>query len=221
MRKTIAQHLLASVRSTAPVTLTTTADATNLVSLRRQFKALAGAGQAAVPSYTDFMIKLAAAALQKHPNLNACWAEDRIVLSEGIHVGFAVDTEAGLFVPVIRDVPLLSLKEVTARSTELTQRARQRKLAAAEMQRGTFTVTNLGSFGIDAFTPIIHFPQCAVLGVGRIERRPVVKDDLIVARDQLTLSLTFDHRLIDGAPAARFLQLLSQFVENPGPCLAS
>jgi pyruvate dehydrogenase E2 component (dihydrolipoamide acetyltransferase) len=97
----------------------------------------------------------------------------------------------------------------------LIERARQRKLSASEQQGGTFTVTSLGSFGIDAFTPIINYPECAILGVGRIRRCPVVVDDQIVIRDQVTLSLTFDHRITDGAPAARFLRTLSEAVENP------
>ena len=98
-------------------------------------------------------------------------------------------------------------------------RARGRKLKPEELQGGTFTLTNLGALGIDTFTPIINLPQCAILGVGRIRRRPVVRGDEVVARDQITLSLTFDHRIVDGAPAARFLQSLSQAIENPGPCL--
>jgi pyruvate dehydrogenase E2 component (dihydrolipoamide acetyltransferase) len=219
IRKTIAERLLTSVRSTAPVTLTTAVNATALVGLRQQLKAAAQAKNEAVPTYTDFFVKLSAAGLQGHPLLNACWVEDQIVVPDGIHIGFAVDTDAGLLVPVIRDVPALSLAELAARSIDLAARARQRKLAAEEMQGGTFTVTNLGPFGVDAFTPIINFPQCAVLGVGRIERRPVVVDDQLAARDQVTLSLTFDHRIVDGAPAARFLQSLGQLIENPRLCL--
>ncbi|HMC63768.1 MAG TPA: 2-oxo acid dehydrogenase subunit E2, partial [Gemmataceae bacterium] len=107
----------------------------------------------------------------------------------------------------------------TEKSRDLAERARQRKLKAEEMRDGTFTVTNLGAFGIDAFTPIINYPQSAILGVGRIERRPVVVNEQIVPRDQITLSLTFDHRIVDGAPAARFLQAVARLIENPGPSL--
>ncbi len=123
-------------------------------------------------------------------------------------------TDAGLLVPVIRDVPKQSLKDLSTRSRDLIDRARQRKLSASELQGGTFTVTSLGAFGIDAFTPIINYPECAILGIGRIRRCPVVREDQIVIRDQVTLSLTFDHRITDGAPAARFLQSLGAAIEN-------
>jgi len=114
---------------------------------------------------------------------------------------------------------LSCLCAIAARSRDLIDRARQRKLTAPEMQGGTFTITNLGAFGIDAFTPIINVPEAAILGVGRIRREPVARGEQIIARDMLTLSLTFDHRIVDGAPAARFLQRLGQLIQNPGPTL--
>jgi pyruvate dehydrogenase E2 component (dihydrolipoamide acetyltransferase) len=219
IRQAIADHLLQSQRLTAPVTLTTTADVSNLVNLRNQFKAALVPSKDQVPSYTDFFVKLTATALQQHPLLNASWADDKIRMAPAIHIGIAVDTEAGLLVPVIRDVPSLSLKSLAARTDELITRAHQRKLGADEMQGGTFTVTNLGAYGIDAFTPIIHHPQCGILGVGRIQRRPLALGDQVIIREQVTLSLTFDHRIVDGGPAARFLQTLSSLIENPGPWL--
>jgi pyruvate dehydrogenase E2 component (dihydrolipoamide acetyltransferase) len=215
LRRLIAERMMTSRRLTAPVTLTTTIDATELVSLRNQWKIASESSGDLVPSYTDLFAKLAATALVKHPILNSRWEDDRIVMPEGTHIGIAVDTEAGLLVPVVRDVPRLSLKELSIRSRDLIDRARQRKLAASEMQGGTFTVTSLGALGIDAFTPIIHYPECAILGIGRIRRCPAVIDDQIVIRDQVTLSLTFDHRITDGVPAARFLQTLSALIENP------
>ena len=205
-RRIIAERMLTSHRSTAPVTLMTTIDATNLVKLHEQTKA----------TNTDLLVKLAAQALERHPVLNSRWENDRIVAQDGIHIGIAVDTDAGLLVPVVRDVPSLSLKDLSLRSRELIERARQGKLSAKELQGGTFTVTSLGAFGIDAFTPIINYPECAVLGIGRVRRCPVAEGDEIVIRDPVTLSLTFDHRITDGAPAARFLQTLSALlVENP------
>ncbi len=218
-RRTIAERMRRSLSSTAPVTLTTSVDAVNLVNLRQQFKT--AAADSAVPSYTDFLVKLTAIALQSHPALNARWEEDQIVPSPEIHIGIAVDSEAGLVVPVIRDLRALSLREVAARARDLIDRARRGKLRAEEMQGGTFTVSNLGAYGIDAFTPIINFPECAILGMGRIKRQPVIRDDQIVARDEMVLSLTFDHRIVDGAPAARFLQELTKLIENPGPWLMS
>lgn len=215
MRRVIAERMLTSHRSTAPVTLTTTIDATELVNLRQQWKAASESSGDVVPSYTDLFAKLTASALEKHPLLNSRWENDRIVSLERIHIGIAVDTEAGLLVPVVRDVPRLSLKELAIRSRDLIDRARQRKLSASELQGGTFTITSLGALGIDAFTPIINYPECAILGVGRIRRCPAVLDDQIIIRDQVTLSLTFDHRITDGVPAARFLQTLSALIENP------
>jgi pyruvate dehydrogenase E2 component (dihydrolipoamide acetyltransferase) len=209
-RRTIAKRMLASHRDTAPVTLTATADATNLVQLRNGFRT----GVEMVPSYTDFFVKLSALALRKHPKLNSRWEDDRIVPNTDVHIGIAVDTEAGLMVPVIRDVASLNLPQLALRSSELIQRAQRRSLTADEMQGGTFTVTNLGAFGIDAFTPIINQPQCAILGIGRIQRRPAVIGDAIAIRDEVTLSLTFDHRIVDGAPAARFLQTLCWLIEK-------
>lgn len=217
-RRAIASHLIGSLRTTAPVTLTTTADATNLVNLRDQYKTVAN--EEPVPSYTDLLVKLSAAALQRHPALTGQWTDDGIRMPDGIHIGIAVDTDAGLLVPVVRDVPDLGLRQLGAQSRELIERARRGNLSAGEMQGGCFTVTNLGAYGIDAFTPIINHPECAILGVGRIAKRPAVVGDAIVARDQLTLSLTFDHRIVDGAPAARFLQALAQMIENPAPWLA-
>src|SRR5204862_2722302 len=109
--------------------------------------------------------------------------------------------------------------ELAAKARDLVERARSRKLTANEMQGGTFTVTNLGAYGIDAFTPVINFPEAAILGVGRIRREPVVRDNQVTVRDTVVFSLTFDHRIVDGAPAARLLQQLCKLVENPGPWL--
>jgi pyruvate dehydrogenase E2 component (dihydrolipoamide acetyltransferase) len=217
-RRITAERMLRSVRSTAPVTLTTQADATNLVNLRSQFRTAAAATDP-VPGYTDFFVKLAAVALQQHPYLNACWQEGQLVAKERAHIGIAVDTETGLLVPVLRDVTNLSLRQVAARSRDLIERARLRKLSAGEIQGGTFTVSSLGAYGIDAFSPVINYPEVAILGVGQIRRQPVACTEQVVIRDMVTLSLTFDHCAVDGAPAARFLQSLCKIVEAPGPWL--
>jgi len=202
------------LNTTASVTLTTTADAQNLVNLHDQFKASA-ATEADVPSFTDLFVRLAALALHNHPRLNSRWQDNQILEMKEINIGIAIDTEAGLMAPVIRDVARLTLKEIAGQTRGLIDRARQGKLHRREMELGTFTISNLGAFGIDAFTPIIHWPECAVLGVGRIRRQPVVTDNGIVAREQVTLSLTFDHRIVDGADAARFLRTLVRLAENP------
>jgi pyruvate dehydrogenase E2 component (dihydrolipoamide acetyltransferase) len=215
-RRTIARRMLEGHLTTAPVTLTTTADATNLVNLRRQFKAVGDA-----PSYNDFLLALTAQALRQHPSVNAHWSDDRPAPCPDIHLGLAVETEQGLLVPVVRDVPAKSLKQLVPETRTLIERARHGKLRADEMQGGTFTVTSLGAYGIDAFTPLLNPPQVGILGVGRIQRRPAVVGEKITAKEQITLSLTFDHRAIDGAPAARFLQTLVGLIENPAPALVS
>jgi pyruvate dehydrogenase E2 component (dihydrolipoamide acetyltransferase) len=218
LRRTIAARLVEGLRTTAPVTLTTTADASNLVSLRAQFKAADPSGRD-VPSYTDFVVKLSALALRDHPRLNARWDDDCIVIHNDIHIGIAVDTEAGLLVPVILDAAGLGLRSIAARARMLIEKARARRLSPNEMQGGTFTVTNLGAFGVEAFTPIVNPPECAILGMGRIARIPAMQGDQAVGRERIFLSLTFDHRIVDGAPAARFLQDLTKKIENPGPWL--
>lgn len=210
VRRLTAARMVAGVTQAAPVTLTTTADATALVAQRRRLKS----GAEPAPSYTDVAVKLTAAALRQHPLLQAQWRDDGLLLPDAVHVAFAVDTDAGLLAPVVRDADRLSLGEIAARSRALIARARAAKLGADEMRDATFTITNLGMFGVDAFTPILHLPQCAVLGLGRIVRVPAVVGDRVVPREQITLSLTFDHRIVDGAPAARFLDALRLAIER-------
>jgi pyruvate dehydrogenase E2 component (dihydrolipoamide acetyltransferase) len=188
------------------------------VSLRAQYKAAASPGRE-VPGYLEFVVKLAALTLRDHPMLHARWDEDRLIVPDEAHVGIAVDTEEALVVPVIRGAAGLGLGEIVARARDLARRARERRIRPDEMQGGTFTITNLGAYGIEAFTPIINPPECAVLGMGRIGRDPVMIDDRVVGRDRMGLSLTFDHRVVDGAPAARFLRALVVAIENPAPWL--
>jgi pyruvate dehydrogenase E2 component (dihydrolipoamide acetyltransferase) len=211
IRRTIAQRMVAAVTQAAPVTLTTEVDATNLVALRSRLRAAADGG---TPSLTDVILVLTARALQQHPGMQAQWREDGLFVPSRIHVALAVDTEAGLLAPVLRDVDRLSLQEVASQARELAALARAGRLTAETMRGATFTVTNLGTHGIDAFTPLLHLPQSAVLGIGRICRKPAVVNDQIVPRDRLTLSLTFDHRIIDGAPAARFLDTVRKQIED-------
>lgn len=215
IRRLIAQRMVESNQTTAPVTLTSEADATELVALREQFKAALGSRGQAVPSYNDLLIKLTAVALQDHPLLNATWTGDEIILNEQIHIGLAVDAPDGLLVPVVRDVQQRSLRQISGESARLIDGALARHLSSDDLQGGTFTITNLGTYGIDAFTPIINLPQCAILGVGRIIAKPWVVDDQVVPRRIMALSLTFDHRVVDGAPAARFLNTVREYIETP------
>jgi pyruvate dehydrogenase E2 component (dihydrolipoamide acetyltransferase) len=218
-RRIIAVRMVAGVTQAAPVTLTARADATNLVMLRNQFKANAASSDESAPGYTDLILKLTAVALRQHPLLQAQWRDDGLFVPNCVDIAFAVDTEAGLFVPVVRGVDALTVSQIAAESHKLIALARTGRLTAGQMRNATFTVSNLGHLGVEAFTPIIHLPQCAVLGIGRIGREPAVVDDRIVPRDRMTLSLTFDHRVIDGAPAARFLDTLRACVEQPAPWL--
>lgn len=218
IRQLIASRLSESAHTIAPVTLTTEADATDLVRLREQIKAdLAGAAEP-VPSYNDLLAKLVAAALVEHPRLNSSLQDGQIVEHTSVNIGIAVDTERGLVVPVVRDVQSKSLQRLAVESASLIERARSGHLSPDDLHGGTFTITNLGMYDVDAFTPIVNLPECAILGVGRIVARPVVVDEAsekIAIRKMLALSLTFDHRLVDGAPAARFLQRVKRFIEHP------
>ncbi len=215
IRQLTRDRMIQSARTAVPVTLTTEVDATELQQLRRS---LSADGGEIVPSYNDLMLKVVAAALTEQPMLNASIEADELLLHSAINIGLAVDTERGLLVPVIREADRLSLLEVAALSADVVERARAGKIAAEDLQGGTFTITNLGMYDIDAFTPIINLPQCAILGVGRIVPRQIVVDaeaQRLAIRQMMTLSLTFDHRVVDGAPAARFLQRVKQYVETP------
>jgi pyruvate dehydrogenase E2 component (dihydrolipoamide acetyltransferase) len=218
IRKKIAEHMAYSAHTVAPVTLTAEVDATELVALRKALKDDAVITAQALPSYNDLLAKLCAQALQEHPNVNARIEGDEIVQLAAVNIALAVDTDRGLIVPVLRDVQAKSLRQIARESAVLVEKTRNGSVSYADLQGATFTITNLGMFGIDAFTPIIDLPQCAILGVGRIVAKQVVLDfetERVAIRQRMVLSLTFDHRLIDGAQAARFLQRVMKLVENP------
>lgn len=221
-RRTIAARLRLSRQQTVPVTLVTTADATHLVALREHFKS---APLELVPSYAEIFVCLAARVLERHPRLAVCWEGEPAALvavpSDGFHVGLAVDTPAGLLVPIIRQVAAKSLGQVAREARALVEKARAGRLTGADLQGGVITVSNLGSYGIDAFTPVIDYPQISILGLGAIRETPeLAGDGRLVARPRITLSLTFDHAAVDGAPAAAFLQDLGQSLAQVVPTLA-
>lgn len=216
-RLVVAERMLKSAQSTAAVTLMRTIDATHLVDLRKQFQV--SASDQIVPTYNDILMKLTAIALAQHRNVNATWEDSHVVLCDEIHIAMAVDTDSGLLAPVLRSIECLTLRQIAGRTRELVERARNQKLSAADLQGGTFTITNLGMLGVDGFTPLINPPQAAILGVGRIVKEPAVVEDKIVVQHRMTLSLTFDHRILDGAPAAKFLGTLTDLLENPAPAL--
>jgi len=215
MRRITAERMVASAHNVASVTLTTEADATELVRLRNQLKSDV---TQLVPSYNDLLAKLVAQALIEHPQVNARFMGESIVQSATVNIGIAVDTERGLLLPVVHDVQTKSLRQIAQESAAMIERARSGHLSPDDLHGGTFTITNLGMYEIDAFTPIINLPECAILGVGRIMPKQVVVDveaERVAVRHMMFLSLTFDHRLVDGAPAAHFLQTVKHLIECP------
>ena len=210
VRAVIAARMLQSATTTAPVTLTVETDATALVELRTQLRT-----DGVSVSYNDLLLTILARALREHPRLNASLHGEMIRVWKRVHIGLAVDAERGLLVPVVRDVDRKGLTELARETAALVEAARTGNSLPDDLRGGTFTLTNLGMFGIDAFTPVLNLPECAILGVGRIQPQPSVVGAQIVVRQKMWLSLTFDHRLVDGGPAARFLQRVTQLIEKP------
>jgi pyruvate dehydrogenase E2 component (dihydrolipoamide acetyltransferase) len=217
VRAVIARRMHAGHDETAPVTLTMEADATEFVALRERLKAEMADELGFDIGYNDLLIKIVARALHELPYMNVQLDAEAGVIrrSGGVHVALAVDTERGLLVPVVRDAHRKGMIEIAQELRQVIERARTGKALPDELSGSTFTITNLGMFEIDAFTPIINLPEAAILGVGRIKDRPAVVDGAIVARKMMWLSLTFDHRLVDGAPAGRFLQYVKNLIEDP------
>ena len=166
-------------------------------------------------TYTDLLIKLVSITLKEHPRINASWIDNKIVKNSEINVGLAVDFDGGLIVPVIHKTDELSLGEITNRRKDLITRTQAGKLRSGDMDRGTFTISNLGMFDVDSFNAIINPPQAAILAVGRIVDKVVPVDGLPAVRPILTLNLSFDHRVVDGVRGAEFLKTLSNLIENP------
>ena len=215
LRGIIARRMALSAQSTARVTLISEADATALVEVRTRLKATVTEEWGFAPGYNDLLGLMVARTLREFPYMNARLNGDVIERLAHVNLGLAVDTERGLLVPVLRDADGMGLRAFGTQFRELLARAREGKSLPDDLAGGTFTITNLGMYGVDAFTPIINPPEAAVLGVGRIQPRPVVREGEVVVRQVVILSLTFDHRLVDGAPAAQFLQRIVQYVENP------
>ncbi len=210
IRRVIAERLTGSLQTMAQVTVTREVDATGLVARRNALAAGFEAATGLRLSYTDLLIEIVARLLLESPLLNATLTDEGIAVPDAVHMGFAVALDDGLIVPVIRNANTRSLAEIARDRVVLAAKAEAGTLTLEEIEGGTFTISNLGSFGADAFTPIVNPPQCAILGVGRIAEKPVVVDGAVQVRPTMWLSLTFDHRIVDGAPAARFLQALGE-----------
>lgn len=207
LRRTVSQRMVESWTAIPKIDQFDDVDITDLLALRKKHRA-AYEKQEAQLTVTTFILKAIAGALKKHPKANSSIDEatHEIVLKDYIHIGVAVDTEAGLIVPVLRNVDQKSLLQIASELAQLSNKARQRKIALEELQGGTFTISNQGSIGGSHFTPIIYAPQVAILGVGQGTQKPVVIDGKIAIRTLLPICLSYDHRVLDGADAVRFLK---------------
>jgi pyruvate/2-oxoglutarate dehydrogenase complex dihydrolipoamide acyltransferase (E2) component len=215
MRGTIARRMHASLQEMAQLTHGYEVRMDAVVSLRDRLKEEWAGSDLPVPSINDFLLKAAALALREHPLLNATVREDGIHLLDGIRLGFAVAVPGGLMVPVIEDAAVLSLTGIAGRSRALAAAAREGRISPAQLEGATFTVTSLGGYGVDFFTPVINPGNVAILGVGRLRDGVEWADDRPLRTRVLTLSLTFDHRAVDGAPAAEYLRTLGELLSKP------
>ena len=215
IQRTAAERLSASWRETPLVTEGIEVDFSACLAARAEKAAAWQEAYDIEPSINDIVLKAVAEALKAHMRLNAAYADGAVEQFQEINLGVAVDSEQGLIVPVLHRADRLSIGEIAKATRDLGAKAREGKLALTDLEGGTFTVTNLGGLGVDWFTPVLNPPQCAILGVGRVRRVPAVVDDDIMVRDVATLVLSFDHRVVDGAPCARFLAHLKALIENP------
>ena len=214
IRQVIGERMSASLRDMAQLTIFTEADATALRDRRTTLAQEAADANRSRPTYNDLIVWHLARTLADHPLLNASMVGEEIRCWAEINIGVAVALDSGLIVPVVCAANTKSLTDLAGETADLADRARTNRLSPDELLDGTFTITNLGALDIDGFTPIINPPQSAILGVGRIVPRPVVVDGEIAVRYMVILSLSFDHRIVDGAPAAQFLQALKQAIEQ-------
>jgi len=211
MRKVIAKRLAESKFTAPHYYLNVEFDMDNAIAFRMQFNTI----PETKISYNDMIVKACALALKKHPQVNSQWFADKMRLNNHVHIGVAVAVEDGLVVPVVKFANEQSLPQIGAAVKDFAGRARNKKLTPAEMEGSTFTVSNLGMFGIESFTSIINQPNSAILSVGNIIQKPVVKEGQIVVGNTMKLSLACDHRTVDGATGAQFLQTLKEYIENP------
>ncbi len=210
MRKVIANRMHSSLQSMAQLTLHLDVEMDNVISLRREMQS-----DDELPGYTDFVIASVARALKAHPQLNSQMLENEILQLNEINIGMAVALSDGLVVPVVRNADQLSLNEIAKNTSRLAGQARDGKLALEDLEGGTFSVSSLGMFGVDGFTPVINPPNAAILGVGRIREDTAWDDQTPRKTSRMVISLTWDHRVLDGAPAADFASTIKSGLENP------
>jgi pyruvate dehydrogenase E2 component (dihydrolipoamide acetyltransferase) len=210
MRKVIAERMALSLHTMAQANHRMKVDMTEIIRFREKLK------EADIKvSFTDIFVKCVAKALMEFPIVNASLVDGGILMKGYVHMGLAVAVPNGLIVPVIKNADLMTLSEIATASTLLIEKAKKGELAPDDYSGGTFTITNLGMFDIDEFTAIVNPPESAILAIGKIDRVPVVEADQVVIRSVMMLSLSYDHRTIDGAPAAQFLQRVKQILQNP------
>ncbi|SFE12255.1 pyruvate dehydrogenase E2 component (dihydrolipoamide acetyltransferase) [Lentibacillus persicus] len=215
LRKAVADKMVQSTTEIPHVTLTSEIDMTHVIDVRKTLLPIIEKQTGYRVSYTEILMKAVSQLMDAHPRVNASLDGNEIVLNKSVNIGLAVAVEDGLIVPSVKDADKKGLAQLTKVSKTLGQKARDNKLTPDEMAGSTFSISNLGMYAIDGFTPIINPPETAILGVGRIVEKPVVIDGEIEVRPIMTLSLSFDHRAIDGAPAAAFLTDLKERLENP------
>jgi pyruvate dehydrogenase E2 component (dihydrolipoamide acetyltransferase) len=211
MRKTIARRLLESKNGAPHFYLNIEVDMDNAIAGREAVNKISEVKV----SFNDFVLKAVAAALKKHPRVNSSWMGDKIRINHHVHIGVAVAVEDGLLVPVVRFADQKSLSQISAEVKDLGKRAKDKKLQPSDWEGNTFTISNLGMFGIESFTSIINSPESCILSVGAIRQIPVVKNNAVVPGNVMKLTLACDHRSVDGATGAAFLQTLKTFLENP------
>ena len=212
MRRTIATRMLQSLQTMAQVTITTEANLSEAMVLREGLSRHLSEGSI---SPMHLVIKATAKALKEHPRLNALQVDEQVQLMDQVNIGVAVALDEGLLTPVIRDADAKNLADIASQGRELAVKTRDGKAKPEDVSGGTFTITNLGTYEIDAFTPIINPPQVGILGVGRVVEKPIIRQGEATKGDMMVLSLTFDHRVVDGAPAAEFLQRVKRLLEDP------
>lgn len=215
MRKAIANRMHASLQNSAQLTLTMKVDVTDLVALHKEIAEVVQKRYDNKLTITDFVSRAVVLALGEHKEMNSAYMDDTIHQFEHVHLGMAVALEKGLVVPAIRFANNLSLVELSKQIKNVAQKAREGSLSSDDMQGTTFTISNLGSFSIEYFTPVLNTPETGILGVGAIEHVPVYKGKKIKKGSMLPLSLTFDHRVLDGVPAAAFLRTIKRYLEEP------
>ncbi len=216
MRRTIARRLSQSMQTAPHFYMTSVIDTTRLAALRQQINEYAANDPSPVKiSFNDLIIKAVARALVRMPQVNVSFAEDRILQKKQVHIGIAVALDTGLIVPVLRNADQRGILDIAREARRLADAARSGKLRPEEFSGGTFTISNLGMFDVDSFTAVINPPESAILAVGSITPTPVVVDGQVVVRDRMKVTLSSDHRAIDGATAARFLQEVKRLLEEP------